>query len=165
MASDHSFDIVSEIDKQELVNALDQTRKEISVRFDFRNVPVEIENKDGKELVITTENENRLKAIREIMESKMFKRGLDLKVLGPSKEEPAAGGKLRSTIPLVAGISAEKAKPINKLIRDHFPKVKPQIQGETIRVVSSSIDDLQGVMQLLKNSEEIDLPLQFVNYR
>lgn len=168
MASDHSFDIVSEIDMQELSNALDQTRKEIIVRYDFKGVPVEIEQKnekDKKELVITTADEYKLKAVMEMLESKLLKRGLDLKILGTPKNEPATGGTIRSTIPLVAGISSEKAKPITKLIRESFPKAKPQIQGETIRVVSSSIDELQAIMSLLKDSDQVDIPLQFENYR
>lgn len=168
MASDHSFDIVSEIDMQELSNALDQTRKEILVRYDFKGISVEIElknEKDKKELVITTADDYKLKAVMDMLESKLLKRDLDLKIMGTPKNEPASGGSVRSTIPLIAGISSEKAKPINKLIRDAFPKVKPQIQGETIRVVASSIDDLQGVMALLKSSPEVDIPLQFENYR
>lgn len=168
MASDHSFDIVSEIDQQELTNALDQARKEILTRYDFKGVPVEIENKnekDKKELVITTADEYKLKAVMDMLESKLLKRDLDLKILGKPKNEPATGGQVRSTIPLMAGVSAEKAKVINKLVRDAFPKVKTQVQGEEVRVVSSSIDDLQAVMNLLKNSDQIDIPLQFTNYR
>ena len=168
MASDHSFDIVSEIDHQELTNALDQTRKEILARYDFKGVPVEIEHKgekDKKELVITTADEYKLKAVMDMLGSKLLKRGLDLKILGTPKNEPATGGTIRSTIPLVAGVSAEKAKVINKLIRDTYPKVKTQIQGEEVRVTSGSIDDLQAVMTLLADSPQVDIPLQFTNYR
>jgi cyclic-di-GMP-binding protein len=168
MASDHSFDIVSEIDMQELSNALDQTRKEIAVRYDFKGVPVEILNKDEKdkkELVITTQDDYKLKAVMDMLESKLLKRGLDLKILGTPKNESASGGQVRSTIPLVAGVSQEKAKVINKMIRDSYPKVKTQIQGETVRVTSSSIDDLQAVMALLKASPQVDIPIQFENYR
>src|SRR5688572_19466652 len=106
MASDHSFDIVSEIDMQELTNALDQTRKEIITRYDFKGVPVEIEQKtekDKKELIITTADEYKLKAVMDMLESKLLKRNLDLKILGKPKNEPAAGGSIRSTIPLIAG--------------------------------------------------------------
>lgn len=164
MASDHSFDIVSEIDKQELTNALDQARKELEVRFDFRGVKTEIKHED-KQLVIETADEYKLKAVREILDSKLMKRNLDLKILGTPKNEPASGGTIRSTVPLVAGVSSEKAKIINKLIRDTYPKVKTQIQGEEIRVVSGSIDELQAVMDLLRNSDQVDIPLQFTNYR
>jgi uncharacterized protein YajQ (UPF0234 family) len=163
VASDHSFDIVSEIDGQELVNALDQTRKELAVRYDFKDVPVEIKQED-KQLVITTADEYKLKALRDVMDSKLLRRGLDLKILGEPKNEPATMGQVRSTIPLVAGVSSEKAKQINKLIRETYPKVKTTIQGETIRVVSPSLDTLQDVMDLLRKSD-VGIPLQFNNYR
>lgn len=163
MAADHSFDIVSEIDGQELTNALDQARKEIATRYDFKDVPVEIKQ-EAKQLVITTADEYKLKAVRDILDSKLLRRGLELKILGEPKNEPATQGQIRSTIPLISGVSAEKAKQINKLIRDAYPKVKTSIQGESIRVVSSSIDTLQAVMDLLK-SANLDLPLQFINYR
>ncbi len=168
MASDHSFDIVSEIDQQELSNALDQARKEILTRYDFKGVPVEIEHKDEKEkkeLIITTADDYKLKAVMDMLESKLLKRNLDLKILGKPKNEPASGGQVRSTIPLVAGVSSEKAKAINKLIREVFPKVKTQIQGEEVRVTAASIDDLQAVMDLLRSSDHVDIPLQFTNYR
>lgn len=164
MASDHSFDIVSEIDGQELVNALDQARKEIAVRYDFKDTPVEIKQEE-KQIVITTADDYKLKAVREVMDSKLMRRGLDLKILGTPKNEPATGGQVRSTVPLVAGVSSEKAKVINKLIRDTYPKVKTTIQGETIRVTSPSLDTLQAVMDLLRDSSSIDIPLQFTNYR
>ena len=163
MASDHSFDIVSEIDGQELVNALDQTRKEIAVRYDFKDTPVEIKQ-EATQLVITTADEYKLKAVRDVLDSKLLRRGLNLKILGEPKNEPATQGQVRSTIPLVAGISADKAKQINKLIRDTYPKVKTMIQGETIRVTNPSIDTLQAVMDLL-NQASLDLPVQFINYR
>ena len=163
MASDHSFDIVSEIDGQELVNALDQTRKEIAVRYDFKDTPVEIKQ-EATQLVITTTDEYKLKAVRDVLDSKLLRRGLNLKILGEPKNEPATQGQIRSTIPLVAGISADKAKQINKLIRDTYPKVKTMIQGETIRVTNPSIDTLQAVMDLL-NQASLDLPVQFINYR
>jgi len=163
MASDHSFDIVSEIDKQELTNALDQTRKEVEVRYDFRGIPTEIKHEE-QQLIITTADDYKLKAVRDILDSKLLRRGLSLKILGEPKNEPATLRQIRSTIPLVSGVSAEKAKQINKLIRDTFPKIKTVIQGETIRVTSPSIDNLQAVMDLLKSSP-LDLPLQFINYR
>jgi len=163
MASDHSFDIVSEINDQELANALDQTRRELSVRYDFKDVPVEIKQEEGR-LIITTQDEYKLKAVRDILDTKLLRRGLSLKILGEAKNEPATRSQIRSTIPLLSGISAEQAKQINKLIRDRFPKVKTTIQGETIRVVSSSIDTLQGVLGLLKDSS-FAVPLQFINYR
>ncbi len=170
MPSDHSFDIVSEIDGQELVNALDQTRKEIAVRYDFKDVPVEIklegDNPKGAPsgLVITTADEYKLKAVRDVLDTKLLRRGLTLKILGEPKNEPATQGQVRSTVPLISGVSAERAKQINKLIRDRFPKVKTTIQGETIRVTNPSLDTLQQVLDLLKNSN-LDISLQFINYR
>jgi len=164
MADEHSFDLVSKIDMQELTNALDQTRKELAVRDDFRGVPTEIKQ-EPTQLVITTADEFKLKAVRDILETKLLRRNLNLKILGEAKNEPASGGQIRSTIPLIAGISADKAKVVNKLIRDVFPKVKTQIQGETIRVVSKSIDELQAVMQLVQSSPTVDFPVQAENYR
>ncbi|MFH0905432.1 MAG: YajQ family cyclic di-GMP-binding protein [bacterium] len=164
MASDHSFDIVSEIDLQELRNALEQTRKELAVRYDFKDVPTEIKQEE-KQLIITTADEYKLKAVRDILESKLLRRGLDLKILSEPKNESATQNQIRSTILLVSGVSAEKAKAINKLLHDMFPKIRPTIQGETIRVVAKSIDELQAAIDLLKNSPQIDLPLQFINYR
>ncbi|AKM84971.1 TPA: YajQ family cyclic di-GMP-binding protein [Patescibacteria group bacterium] len=164
MADEHSFDLVSKIDMQELTNALDQTRKELAVRYDFRGVPTEIKQ-EPTQLVITTADEFKLKAVRDILETKLLRRNLNLKILGEAKNEPASGGQIRSTIPLIAGISADKAKVVNKLIRDVFPKVKTQIQGETIRVVSKSIDELQAVMQLVQSSPTVDFPVQAENYR
>jgi hypothetical protein len=164
MASEYSFDIVSEIDSQELANALDQTRKEIEVRYDFKGVFTEIKQED-KELIITTADEHKLRATRDILETKLLRRGLDLKILGEAKNEPASGGQIRSFVPLLAGVDSENAKKINKFIRDKYPKIKPSIQGETIRVVGKSLDELQAVMALLRSSSPVALPLQFTNYR
>ncbi|RLC37659.1 YajQ family cyclic di-GMP-binding protein [candidate division Kazan bacterium] len=161
---EHSFDIVSEINTQELTNAIDQTRRELSVRYDFKGINTEIKQEETQ-LVILTADEYKLKAVRDILESKLLKRGLDLKILGDSKNEYASGGQIRSVIPLVAGISADKAKIINKLIREQFPKIRTTVQGETIRVAGKNLDELQAVIQLLKNSDKIGIPLQFINYR
>lgn len=162
--AEHSFDIVSEIDSQELTNALDQTRKEIVARYDFKGVFTEIKHEE-KELIITTADEHKLRATRDILETKLMRRGLNIKILGEPKNEEASGGQIRSFIPLLAGIDSENAKKINKFIRDNYPKIKPTIQGETIRVVGKSLDELQAVMSLLKNSSPVTLPLQFTNYR
>lgn len=163
MANDHSLDIVSEIDGQELVNALDQTRKEIAVRYDFKNTPVEIKQ-EATQLMIVTADEYKLKAVRDILDTKLLRRGLSLKILGEPKNESATQGQIRSTIPLISGVSAEQAKQINRLVRGTFPKAKTVIQGEAIRVTSPSIDTLQAITGLLKNSN-LDIPLQFINYR
>ncbi|MFA5967380.1 MAG: YajQ family cyclic di-GMP-binding protein [Patescibacteria group bacterium] len=164
MATESSFDIVSEIDQQELANALDQTRREIAGRYDFKDAPVEIkEEKD--QLVILAPTEFKFNAALDIIKSKLIRRQLDLRILGENKIEPASGGAVRVTIPLVAGISADRAKLINKIIRDQLPKVKATIQGDTIRVSSKSRDDLQAVMALFKDKPEVTIPLQFTNYR
>ena len=164
MASEFSFDVVSKIDQQELANALDQAQREITARYDFKNVLADIKAADGV-LTIHTSDEYKFAAIMEIIKSKLIRRGIDLKILGEEKREDASGGTLRVTIKLVEGISGDYAKTINKLIRDKLPKVKSSIQGEELRVSSKSKDDLQAVMQLLKNDPSITLPLQFTNYR
>jgi len=164
MADEHSFDLGAKIGLQGLSNALDQTRKEVAVRYDFRGVPTEIKQEDNQ-LVITTADDYKLKAVRDMLETKLLRRGLDLKILGEVKTEPASGGQIRAFIPLVSGISADKAKIVTKLIRDAFSKAKTQIQGETVRVVSRSIDELQAVMRLVQSSPAVDFPVQFENYR
>lgn len=164
MPSEYSFDVVSKIDQQELANALDQARREIVARYDFKDVLADIKVAEGN-LTIHTADEYKLTAILDIIKSKLVRRGIDLKILGEEKREDASGGTLRATIKLVEGISAEYAKTINKLIRDKFPKIKSSIQGEELRVSSKSKDELQAVMQLLKSDPEVKLPLQFTNYR
>jgi len=166
MSSDYSFDITCDYDHQEMVNAIDQTRREIENRFDFKGVMVEINhNEKDKEIVIQTESDYKLQAVLDILESKMVKRELSLKILDKSAaEEAAANGTVRKRIKLRSGLNSDDAKKITKMIRDEFPKVKPNIQGEEIRVVAKSKDDLQDIMQLLRASD-LDMPLQFGNYR
>ena len=164
MASEFSFDIVSEIDQQELTNALDQTRREISTRYDFKDAQVEIKQETDY-LTILAPTEFKFNAAMDIIKSKLIRRNVDLRILGEAKIEPASGGTVRVTVPLVKGIAQEQAKVINKLIRDQLPKIKAAIQGEAIRVSSKSKDELQEVMDLLKNQPTITMPLQFTNYR
>lgn len=164
MSSEFSFDVVSQIDQQELANALDQARREVATRYDFKDILVDIKVADGV-LTVHTADAYKFTAVMEIIKSKLIRRGIDLRILGEEKREDASGGTLRVTIKLVEGISAEYAKIINKLIRDRFPKIKSSIQGEELRVSSKSKDELQAVMQLLKSSPEVKLPLQFTNYR
>ena len=164
MASEFSFDIVSEIDQQELVNALDQARREVATRYDFKDTSVEIKQ-EKDQLIILTPSEFKFKAVMDIIKSKLIRRNLDLRILGASKIEPASGGAVRATIPLVEGISQDTAKLINKIIRDQMPKIKTVIQGEAVRVSSKSKDELQAVMAYLKQQPKIALPLQFTNYR
>jgi cyclic-di-GMP-binding protein len=167
MAKDSSFDIVSEFDVQEMNNALDQTKREILTRYDFKGTDPQIDFEEGRNgLMINVDSEYKLTALLDILESKMVKRDLSLKILDKSKTpEAASGGRVRKSVPFKKGLSQDDAKKITKLIREHYPKVKANIQGETIRVVSASRDDLQGVMALLRGSQEFDFPLQFNNFK
>lgn len=148
MSSDFSFDITCDYNHQEMVNAIDQTRREIENRYDFKGVLVEIDHNDkAGELTIQTDSDYKLTAVLDILESKMVKRELSLKILDKSAAiEPAAGGTVRQKIALRSGLSSDNAKKITKLIRDQFPKVKPNIQGEEIRVVSKSKEDRKSVV-------------------
>ena len=163
MAGESTFDIVSDFDEQELVNALDQTRREVTTRFDLKDTKTEIEH-DKTSITITTESETSLKGVRDILESKMIKRNLSLKILKPEKIEDAAGGRIRQKFTLQRGLSTELAKEISKLVRDNFPKVKPSIQGDAVRVAAKSRDDLQAIIAFLKG-KDFPVPLQFENYR
>jgi hypothetical protein len=163
MAGDSSFDIVSQFDEQELVNALDQTRREVQTRFDLKDTKTEIiHNKDN--ITIVTDSSLTLKSVRDILESKAVRRNLSLKIFKIGKEENAAGGKVRQVIQLQQGLSPELAKEISKHIRDNYPKVKPQIQGDAVRVNAKSRDELQGVIALLKQ-KDYPVALQYINYR
>jgi cyclic-di-GMP-binding protein len=163
MAGDQSFDVVSDFDAQELRNALDQVRREVGTRFDFKGVPVELtQNRD--DILLVTSDEHRASAIKDLIESKAVRRGLSLKIFDWGKVEEAGGNKVRQQIGLRRGLTEENAKKITKLIRDEFPKVKSQIQGDAVRVSGKSRDELQRVIVRLR---ELDLavPLQFENYR
>jgi uncharacterized protein YajQ (UPF0234 family) len=163
MAQDNSFDVVSDFDQQEMVNALDQTRREIGTRYDFKGVTVEIEQ-EKEQLVLLTDSDMHLKAILDVLQSKMHKRGVDLKVLDPQKPEQAARGNVRQVVKLRRGISDDLARDLNKKIRASNPKVQVRIEGDKLRVASKSKDDLQGVITYLRGLE-LDVPLQFTNYR
>lgn len=163
MATQNSFDIVSTFDPQELRNAVDQTMREVSTRYDLKDSKTEIEQEDDK-LIINTSDEMSLRAIRDILESKALRREISLKVFDYQKEEDAAGGRVRQTVNLRQGLNDDMAKQISKDIRSEFKKVKPQIQGDAIRVTAKSRDDLQEVIQMVKTAD-YDVPLQFTNYR
>lgn len=163
MASESSFDVVSQFDEQEMVNALDQTRREVTQRFDLKDTRTEIKH-DKNSLTITTASEFTLKSVLDVLQSKLVKRNLSLKILKPGKVEPASGGMVRQTIELQQGISQDLAREISKLIRDSIPKARPQIQGDAVRVVARSRDELQAVIALLKG-KDFPVPLQYVNYR
>jgi hypothetical protein len=163
MSGEVSFDVVSEFDAQELRNALDQVRRETQQRYDFRGATVDLQQ--GKdELVLVTDDEFRATAVRDLIESKAVRRGLSLKVFDWGAVEPAGGNKVRQEIKLRRGLSDDIAKRITKLIRDEFPKVKSQIQGDAVRVSGKSKDELQKVITRLRELDE-PVPLQFQNYR
>lgn len=163
MASTFSFDIVSKYDRQELKNAVDQTRREIETRYDLKGTKTELDLNDA-DISINTESEMSLTAIRDILESKLVRRDLSLKILDYQNEETASGGRVRITIKLKEGIPDDIAKSLSKQIREQNRKVTPQIQGDTLRVQAKSKDDLQDVIQLLKG-EDVPVALQFVNFR
>jgi uncharacterized protein YajQ (UPF0234 family) len=163
MAGEVSFDVVSDFDVQELRNALDQVRREVGQRYDFRQSTVELEQ--GKdELTLLTDDEYRAAAVKDLIESKAIRRGLSLKIFDWGKIEPSGGSKVRQRIELRRGLPDELAKKITKLIRDEFPKVKSQIQGDAVRVSGKSKDDLQRVITRLRALDEV-VELQFQNYR
>ncbi len=159
-----SFDVVSEVDRQELKNAVDQAQREIGQRYDFKDTNSSIEQSD---LVLTlrTSSEDRLRALRTVLEERMVKRGVSLRGLDWGKIEPATGESVRQVVTVKVGISGEKAKEINKLVKEKGPKgISTQTQGDTVRVSGKKRDDLQAVITLLK-AANLELPLQFVNFR
>lgn len=165
MASQFSFDIVSEADAQEVDNAVNQAKKEVDQRYDFKgsNTTIDLDPKE-RTITIQTSDDMKLRALAEIINGKMIKRGISLKALDYQKAEQASGGSLRQVIKIKHGLESEQAKHLNKLIKDLKLKVQSQIQGDAVRVTGKSKDDLQSVMQALKQ-EQIDFPIQFTNYR
>jgi uncharacterized protein YajQ (UPF0234 family) len=160
--ADSTFDVVSKVDKQEIANALNQSQKEVAQRYDFKGVGAEIDF-SGEKILMKANSEERVKAVLDVFQSKLVKRGISLKSLDAG--DPFASGKeYRIEASIKEGISQEHAKKITKLIRDEGPKgVKAQIQGDELRVSSKSRDDLQATIALLKGFEDADL--QFVNFR
>lgn len=160
-----SFDIVSEYDKAEINNVFMQAGREIANRYDFKGTPAELDwlgDKTG--FTVTGNSDMQLEAIIDIVRRGLINRGQSTKVLDLSHEPVASNLKMVKDVPFVAGLDNEKAKEVSKLIRDALPKVKPQIQGDAVRVSSSSKDDLQKVMQLVRDYE-FDFPVSFTNYR
>jgi uncharacterized protein YajQ (UPF0234 family) len=159
-----SFDVVSEVDRQELKNAVDQAQREIGQRYDFKNTNSSIEQ---NELVLTlrTASEDRLRALKTVLEERLVKRGVSLRGLDWGKIEAATGDTVRQVVTVKVGISSDKAREINKLVKEKGPKgVSTQAQGDSIRVSGKKRDDLQTAIALLK-SADLGLPLQFVNFR
>ena len=166
MAKDCSFDVVSEFNQQELVNAVDQTKREISSRFDLKNSNSDVELEGDKSITITTSDDTKLKNIVDILQSKMIKRGLSIKILDAQKSENALGGNVRQVFNLKKGLSVELAKKIVADIKTTKMKVQASIQGDQVRVSGKSKDDLQTAIKFLKEKEDsYDIPLQFTNYR
>jgi uncharacterized protein YajQ (UPF0234 family) len=167
MADNYSFDITSKADPQEIKNALDQTTKEIRQRFDLKDTKSDIRSEKEKEkefIVVTADDEYKLKAVSDIFQTKLVKRGISLKALVYEKIESALGGTARQKITIQQGISSEKAKEITKAIRDTKLKVQTQIQGDEIRVQGKDKDALQDAITFIK-SKDFGLDLQFSNYR
>ena len=165
MAESFSFDVVSDFERQELVNALDQVKREISQRYDLKGTDTTVDL-DKENIFIITNSELNLNAINDIIRQKAIKRNLSLKIFDYSEIETVSGNKVKQTILLKQGIKQEIAKKISKNIRDEFKKVNVSINGETLRVTSKSKNDLQLTIKLLNNLEEIyKIPLQANNYR
>lgn len=161
-----SFDIVSEYDKAEMNNVFDQAQREIASRYDFKGTPAALEWLDDSKagLKVTGNGEWQIDAILDIVRKKLAARGQSQKVLDTSKEMTEGNFKTVKTVPFKHGLDQEKAKRLSSLIRDHAPKAKPLIQGDAVRVMSASKDELQAVMQLLR-AQELDFPISFTNYR
>lgn len=161
-----SFDIVSDYDKAEMNNVFDQTEREMTNRYDFKGTPAAIEwlNGDKTGIKVTGSGDWQIDAILEIFRKKLASRGLSQKVLDTSKQITESNLRAIKEVPFIKGLDQEKAKKITSLVRDSYPKVKPQIQGDLVRVSSGSKDELQGVMLLLRGYE-FDFPISFTNYR
>ncbi|OGW33655.1 MAG: YajQ family cyclic di-GMP-binding protein [Nitrospirae bacterium GWC2_42_7] len=165
MADEHSFDIASKIDLQEVLNAVQQSMKEIGQRFDFRGSKSSIElNKDKYEITINSDDEQKLKSVIDILQSKLIKRGVSLKALNYEKIDQASGGTVRQLVTLQQGIPIEKSKEIVKLIKDTKIKVQSEIQKDQVRIKAKKIDDLQTIIQLLKE-KDLGIHIDFLNYR
>jgi cyclic-di-GMP-binding protein len=165
MAQQFSFDVVSEVDAQEVDNAVNQAKKEVEQRYDFKGSKTDIDlNQKEKTITLSTSDEMKLRALTEILNSKMIKRGISLKALEYGVPQSAAGDTLRCVVTIKHGLSTEQAKEVTKLVKDTKMKVQAQIQGEAVRITGKSKDDLQVAIQTIK-SKEFAFPIQFTNYR
>jgi cyclic-di-GMP-binding protein len=163
MAKEASFDVVSRADMNEVRNAANMAQKEITTRYDFKKSVSAITLEEDA-LVLVSDDEGKLRQVIDVLEDKLVRRKVALKALQYGKVEQALGGSVRQRVAVAQGIPDDKAKAMNKLLRQRFKKVKVQIQGDTVRVFSPSKDELQGAMQALRD-EDWGVPLQFVNYR
>jgi len=165
MADEHSCDIISKVDLQEVLNAVQQAMKEISQRFDFKGSKSNIElNKDKHELTVISDDDQKLKTVLDVLQSKLIKRGISLKALQYGKIEQASGGTVRQLITLQQGIPVEKAKEIVKIIKETKMKVQAEIQKDQVRLKAKKIDDLQTIMKLLRE-KNLNIHIDFSNYR
>lgn len=164
MASESSFDIVSEVDHQEIKNAISQAMKEIQTRFDLKGSNSNIEFAGGEEIVLTSADEFKIKAVRDVLETRLVKRNVPLKALDYGKVEMALGQTARQKVKLQKGIPTDKAKEIVKLIKGSKLKVQAAIQGDQLRVTGKNRDDLQAVIRMLKDTD-LGIDMQFTNYR
>jgi cyclic-di-GMP-binding protein len=163
MSSESSFDIVSKVDLSEVTNAINLSTKEIANRYDFKGSKSRLEL-EKEEIVILSDDEYKLEQLKDVLAGKLIKRGISLKSIEYGKIEPASGGTVRQKGKIVQGIDQDIAKKISKIIRDSGIKVKAQIQGDQLRVTGKSKDDLQNVIQLIKQSD-LPLDVQFINFR
>jgi uncharacterized protein YajQ (UPF0234 family) len=163
MAQQNSFDIVSEVDRAEITNAINQTMKEVRQRFDFKGSNAQVQWED-KNLLLTAEDETRLRNMNDILQQKLVRRGVPLKAMSYDRVEPAAGGTVRQRVQVQQGIPQEKAKEIVKFIKDTKAKVQASIQGDTVRVSGRDRDTLQDVIARLK-ARDFGINMQFTNYR
>jgi uncharacterized protein YajQ (UPF0234 family) len=161
--ADASFDVVSEYERQELVNAVDQAQREIGNRYDFKGTNSTMEMAD-KEITLEADSDYKLGAMIDILQSKMVKRHVDLKVLDPQKIEPAAKGRVRQKVNLRRGLGDDLARDVVKRIKTELPKLQLRIEGDKVRVSGKSKDDLQAAQKLLRDAN-LPVPLQFTNYR
>ncbi len=164
MAADNSFDIVSKVDIQEVRNAIDQASKEVNARFDLKNTHSEIKLEGDDALQLASADEYKLKAVVEILQQKLVKRGISLKALTYGKVEPASGSSVRQKITLQQGIPSEKAKDIVRVVKDSKKKVQASIQGDTVRITGKDRDTLQETIALLRG-HDFGIDMQFTNYR
>ena len=165
MPAENTFDIVSEFDRQELVNAVDQTQRDVRTRYDLKDSKTELVLGE-KELTITADSEMHLSAVRDILESKAIRRNLSLKIFKWEAPQEVGGMRVKQVATLQQGIPDDVARKLQKMIRDQFPKVQPRIQADALRVGSKSRDELQAVIHLVKeHQDDFSIALQFTNYR
>lgn len=165
MAKEHSFDITAELDAQEMKNAIEQAKKEVSTRYDFKGIKADIDyNVDGKSIVLVSSSDSKAEAMVDIVLSKAIKRGIPAKAINEHSRDQVGGGNTKIVLSIVDVISKDDAKKVNKAIKDSKLKVQSQVRGEEIRVIGKSIDDLRAVMALVKELD-IDAPLNFTNLK